>query len=483
MTYHAIHWHEGQLIRPQHFQSAERSLRESVRIAEEWAISYAYGLRTTELDQEALTNWEFRLRRCQARLRDGSHICYPEDALLDPHPIPKTAFPSPSSRLMIHLAVPRLELGRRNAHFAQGGDQETASPARYRVEEFDIEDENTPGYPFRVPLRRPVSKLLLGEKHLASYETIPIARLRLGTTAEAAPVIDTDYIPPLLSCDAWPPLQDGILKAIYDYLAGQADEIARIAKDRGVSLESGHPQDPGLLQKLDALNTGTGYLFNLWRVRGIHPLTAYMELCRIVGRLAVFRDDWNMKFPDVPAYDHDDLGRCFGRIRELLLGRDPIATTAPKYEKRIFEGDGLQMRVRMDNKWLAPDWDFYIGVESKLTFQEVEQLLLGRLSMKVGASDRVDTLYTRGMPGVYLRPEASAHRILPRGDWTYWRVDRESEEWNSVEQTLWLAIRFNERQVKDAQRVGLTGQQSVQVVHQDGNLVSLVFALYAVPHS
>ena len=40
--------------------------------------------------------------------------------------------------------------------------------------------------------------------------------------------------------------------------------------------------------------------------RGIHPHTAYFELVKIVGQLSIF--DPSRRPPEIPRYDHDDLG-------------------------------------------------------------------------------------------------------------------------------------------------------------------------------
>ena len=49
---------------------------------------------------------------------------------------------------------------------------------------------------------------------------------------------------------------------------------------------------------------------------GVHPLPAYLELCRAVGQLAIFGAA--RRPPDLPRYDHDDLGTCFLRVRDHL---------------------------------------------------------------------------------------------------------------------------------------------------------------------
>ena len=112
MTNHAVHWSEGLFISPHHFQLAERRLKEELALAQQWHVGYAYGLRKIDIDSEALSNWRVSLGTLHVRLRDGTFARFPEDALLAPVEIPRTAFRNSQDRLMVHVAVPRLQLGR-----------------------------------------------------------------------------------------------------------------------------------------------------------------------------------------------------------------------------------------------------------------------------------------------------------------------------------------------------------------------------------
>jgi type VI secretion system protein ImpJ len=469
MATHAVHWNEGLFLRPHHFQAMERQLRETIQLSENWNVGYAYGLRKIEINEDALLNWRVSVNSCEIRLHDGTHVRFPEGASLDPLVIPRDALSDSDQRLLVYLTLPRLRPGRKNA------DALTPEPdVRYRVDSMEVEDENQPGNAQRLEIRWPNIRLMIGEEEVAGYEALPIMRLRLGATAEAPPEIDNDYIPPVLACDAWPRLQE-LITRIYDQLSGTAERLAAQMIDRGVAFESGHREDFERIMKLQALNTALGYLFHLPYVRGIHPFTAYAELCRVVGLLAIFHPKRRM--PAVPRYDHDDLGTCFRAIQQALQITDQQRAG---YVKRPFVGAGLQMQVRLEREWLQPNWIFFIGVESKLSFTEVDRLLMQRLDMKVGSSEEVDTIYKFARAGVHLVPVTDPPRDFPQGRWTYWRVDRSSDPWQAVERTLNLGIRFNERQVEGK----IDGEHRVQVHQAEGaELVGLAFALYAMPQA
>lgn len=463
-----VHWHEGLFLRPHHFQLFDRRVRESVRQAEEWLLGYAYGIRSVDIDEQRLKNWNFAVNSLEIRLQDGTHVRFPEEASLAPLTIPREAFKSEEQRIRVAIAVPRLRMGHQNSAFGKPDPD-----ARYTVESVDVDDENEAGNRQSLDVRWINARLMIVNEEAEGYELLPIAQLRLGAVAEAPPEIDPDYIPPLLACNAWSRLQN-LISGIVDQLGGLADRLSRQMIDRGVAFESGHREDLERILKLQAVNCSLGQVQHLSSVRGVHPLDAYVGLCAVLGQLSIFRAERRMP-TTVPAYNHDDLAVCFYALRTLLdLGDQPQRA----YVKRPFIGAGLQMQVRIDREWLTPDWAYYIGVQSKLKFHEIERLLMQRLDMKVGSSEEVDTIYKFARRGAGLQAIPDPPRDFPLNEWTYWKVDRSTEAWKAVERTLNLGIRFNERQVQGK----VDGEQQIQIQNpESGQLVSLSFALYAMP--
>ena len=470
MANHAVHWGQGVFLLPHHFQTAERSLREEIMLSENWYEGYAYGLHRIVIDEEALSNWQVVLKTCHARCQDGSHIRYSESVDESSRlfaEVPKDAF-TRDEPVMVYLVFPKLQMGRKNSDPAGSGD----SNSRYLVESQEIADENEEGNIQTLEIRLPNVKLVVGDEGLAGYEVLPVMRLRRADTPEAAPEIDPEYIPPLLSCDAWTILNSEIIGGIYNYLGGRVESRAAQIETRGVAFESGHREDLELIFELYALNSALGYVRNLATVKGIHPCVAYMELCRVVGQLAIFRPERAM--PEVPQYDHDDLGRCFYAVRQFIQRG---VETGPGPIKRPFIGAGLQLQVQLEREWLSPTWAFFVGVDSKLSYREVEKLIRGKLKLKVGSTKQVDSIFRSAKAGVTLTPEPEAPRSLPGGTWSYWKVERESVAWRDVEETLSIGIRIDDHHIEGR----IDGQQSILVRTDDAQDIILSFALFAMP--
>lgn len=468
MSEHPVHWHEGQFLRPHHFQQSTRSLESLVHRTSLSASPFAYGVKTLSPNLEALGNWRVALSRCHLRLRDGSFLRCPEDCRLSEVPIERKAFDNPERRATIYVGVPSLDLGRPNA-----SPQALNSPTRFIVDSQDIEDENMPSNPQQIQIRRPNARILIGKDSTAGFDAIPVMRLMLGVGDEGTPEIDPKFVPPILTVGASHSMMREYLQPIYNRLSEISHRLAEQVNRTGMIFETGRPEDVDKILKLQAVNSVVGGLAYLSTVGQVDPLTAYIELCRAAGTLSFFREERSV--PDLPPYEHEELGAVFSELYDLLMVDLKVKRN---YIPRPFRGEGFQMQVRLEREWLDPSWKFYIGVNSNMNLQEVDRLLRRQLDLKAGSADEVEAIYRRATAGVGLQPDPNPPRDFPVTDWSYWQVDRRSPAWSGVEKSLNFAIRFNERQSKGQ----IDGAEKVVVEKpDDSTLVGLSFTLYAMP--
>lgn len=471
MTTRAVHWHEGMFIRPQHFQTAQRYWSSLVERSARWDVPYNWGLRALDLDADALGNHRAVVRSLRVRLRDGTLVEVPEDGRLAPLDL-RGAFDQGGTALLL-LGVPVLHLGRANVAAGSAHDG-----VRYLVEVQDLEDENTGINPQQVQLRRLNLRLLLDSHDHTGYEILPLARIQKSARAEATPELDTSYIPPVLACDAWPPLNTGVLRAAYERIGKKINTLAGQVVSRGIGFDSQTQGDAMLFAQLRELNETQAVLGILAYTEGIHPLTVYLELCRAVGQLAIFGA--TRRPPDLPRYDHDDLGACFARLKQYLDALLDIFVE-PQYKERPFIGAGLRSQVTLEPAWLDSSWQMYVGVQSQLEPEECIRLLTkaGQLDMKIGSSDRVDAIFREGAAGLRVAPTPRPPRVLPQlPGQVYFQIQREAspEEWQNVLRSLTVAIRLRETLI-----LGNIQGQRVLTVRAAGRTTPLQFTLYVVP--
>src|SRR5262249_10878623 len=207
-------------------------------------------------------------------------------------------------------------------------------------------------------------------------------------------------------------------------------------------------------------------------------LTAYLELCRLVGQMAIFGA--TRRPPDLPRYDHDDLGGCFYRVKQHLDALLDILVE-PEYKERPFIGAGLRMQVTMEPAWLESVWHLYVGVQSPGDPEETIRLLTkpGQLDMKIGSSERVDTIFRMGMSGLKVVHAPRPPRALPTlPGQVYVQIQREASaaEWQHVQKSLTLAIRLNETLIMG----NIQGERVLTIKTKKGT-TTLQFTLYVVP--
>jgi type VI secretion system protein ImpJ len=470
MSEPAVNWHEGMFLRPHHFQAAGRHFHDQIRQSARWDVHYNWGLRAVDITTAGLANYQFVVNRLEARLRDGTLIRVPEDGVLTPIDLREAL--EQQNPLEVSLAIPAVQMGRANV----GPDT--------RFREYNppggVPDENSGQNPRQVQFRVLNLRLLTGAQDTAGYEVLPIAQVVRSARAEAVPELHEPYIPPVLACDAWPVLQRGIVQQIYHRVGKLVDQRAGQIRSRRITFDSNSPGDRQIFESLRVLNEAAAYLGVMGDAAGVHPLPAYLELCRLVGRLAIFGPD--AKPPELPRYDHDDLGGCFFTVKRLIDDLLTHGGFSLGYEERPFVGEGLRMKVKMEPAWLVPAASqLFVGVESPLPTADLVPLLTGRLNMKIGSIERVDEIFQRGLRGLAFAYNPKPPRALPESrSLTYFQINRETspDEWNQVQSSLAVAIRLNEKLI-----AGSIEGKNVVTIRAEGQTTTMGFTLYVVPQA
>lgn len=465
MANRPVHWHEGMFLQPHHMQAADRHTRANLKDSEDWYHPHNWGVRSVELDRDAIGNATALLRRCEARFKDGTKLSIPDDGDIAPVELKEAL--ARSGELTISLGVPTLNSGRANVE-----DHPTADGPRYWVESLALPEENTGGDEQTIQVRRVRARLLLSTQDHTGYEVLPLARVVRSAQVDAPPRLDDAYVPPLLALDAWQPLWQAV-QSLYHQIGAKIDQLADQAAGRGFSFDSQVPGDAERLLKLSALNGALTYLGATAFLRGFPPMAVYCELCRLVGQLAIFSEA--RRPPRLPAYDHSDIGGCFDTvIKHIQVGLDSIIPTA--FEKRYFEKDGERLQVSLEPGWLGGDRTLFLGVETELADDDCEKLLRS-LDLKMGSTARVEQIFKQALRGLRLVPIVRPPSALPAGPGiVYFQVERDPTFWREVADTRSMAVRMN------LNKAAFQGDRILRVVPTGSTKpTNLEFALYVIP--
>ncbi len=462
MVNRAVYWHEGQLLRPQHFQAAEAYHDDALTRSQAWAAPYLWGLRRFTCDAEAIANFQFVLRSCEARFQDGTLLSVPEDVEVDP--IDLRGALRDSGQTTVSLAVPSLAQDRANV----AATPESDGP-RYWLETLDYSDRNTGADRRPVQFRRLRARLLVQGQDTTGYEVLPLARIERSARTEAPPSLARAYIPPLLALEAWQPLVQE-LQEIYHQVGGK---ISLILEQATIGFDTVEPGDLERILKLQTLNGAYPHLRQLAFVTLQHPLPVYQELCRLAGLLAIFTEA--RRPVDLPTYDHDDLGVCFGAaIEAIKLGLQVVAPRG--FEKRYLERIGDRLQVDLEPSWLIDSKTLFLGVETDLSEDECDKLLLNELDMKMGSGRQVERIYQLARQGLKLRREARPPRKLPADSGiVYYSIARDSVFWQDVADSYTVAVRMNLEM-----NVAFQTERTLDVQLAPGRASTLTFALFVL---
>src|SRR6267154_5006415 len=128
MSHRAVQWEEGMFLRPHHFLAAQNHASQLAQQSEKWDHHHDWGLRSIDLDLDALANYRLVVRSLEARLRDGTLVTVPQDRRVSEKPL-KEAFQGRDS-VTVYIGLPVMSPGRPNISSSASAE----SSARYSVD-------------------------------------------------------------------------------------------------------------------------------------------------------------------------------------------------------------------------------------------------------------------------------------------------------------------------------------------------------------
>ena len=426
-----INWAEGMFLRPHHLQAASRHLMSYLNHEVGNIRPFGWGINALSISEAELENFAFSIRTCQIRMRDGTWLCVPENADIEPRDF-KEVLDTSDGPVDVFVGIPRFR--ERDANTLGLGESPGDYDRRYRVRLTELADENTGSNLQQIEARRLAGRLFFGDEDTQGYDTLRVARVERSGGAQNVPVVSSSFFPPVLAVEAWPALHN-VCRDIYHKLAARNRSLASQIAARDVSFGSQTAGGAEAMLKLQVTNGFVVVLRQLINTPRVHPYNVYLELCRMAGELAVF--DETREAPDLPVYDHDQLGICFFELSEQLERLlDSIIPTA--YVRRPFEMVQNQLQCSLDEEWLSRDMDIYLGIEADYE----EELVVEKVkAVKLAASEDIARINQRRLPGLRLQPVRRVPAGLPdRAGSHYFRISREGELWEGVQRDKSVAI-------------------------------------------
>jgi type VI secretion system protein ImpJ len=423
-------WTEGMFLLPHHFQFTGRNLDTKLREASDHLVPFNWGFKHLEIDTAALKNNHFAVPSCRVILESGVQLQLPGNLDLDSRSM-KDGVAGATEFLDVYLGIPSWRPDVSNT--ADEADRSGMVEKRWRVDETDVADENSGENRRRLQVRRYRGRILWGSEDLSGYETVQLGRVALSPTGDTADLAPT-FIPPVLDLRAWPPLM-ALCQDLNNGLAMANAALVRDFADRDFTELLGLPRGMEAILKMLATNSTVASLNQLCRTPQLHPYLMYLELLRLAGTLSVFKGKRTV--PAFPVYRHEDLGRCFRGIKDVIDGLlDRIGTSS--FFQRTFQFRNERFEVDLEDEWVSGNRLLYVGVTGEDNISRLDRNL-GRL--KVCAPQDVATVTQKRLMGLGIRRLRRVPATLPERVGTYYfQLDMEGDFWAGIERDRILAI-------------------------------------------
>jgi len=420
-------WSEGMFLRPQHFQQHTRYLENYVEGRSAVLRSYPWGFKRLQIDRQLLTLGKFGISNAQGVFSDGTPFNIPDD-----EDTPSLDIPEHTQDTVVYLGIPV----RRQGAIEADSNDDPHGLARYLSSNYGIRDNNA-GFESDAQLQvgKLHVRLLLDNEKLDDYLCIGLARIT-ELRNDNQVVLDEEYIPTVLNCQAEPVLSD-FIKELQGKLHSRGDALA----GRVTASGRGGAAEIATFLLLQLVNRYEPLLAHLATLEGLHPESLYRLALEIAGELSTFVSESKRPI-EFPAYCHDDLQACFAPlIAELrrYLSMDVIEVATPiELKKRKF---GFYKATIGDSALLSSA-SFVLAVNANIPAEELRKHFPNQV--QIGPVETIDNMARHALPGIRLRPLAVAPRQIPfHTGVVYFELDTVDEQWQELQTSGAIAMHIS----------------------------------------
>lgn len=392
----AVHWGEGMLLAPQHFQSA--AVRgEALPYYHASAISpFHWGLMDFgyEFSEGLLT-----VTRVEAVMPDGLVVRYPDAATIATGDLDLAINLAEHAKEFadgkphtIYLAVASREAGDR---FVERYDHRTT----------DLLPEDVTGDEMPVEILKPRLKLLLRDNLESLFTGFPIARVALVNGA----YVEHEFVPPWLRVLPRTRLFELCAK-VRTRLRETASGLARRIEGQSASTHGAQLLERRMI--INALVSALPPLEVLLEIGAAHPFTLYMAIASVLGSVSTGRVP-----PDLPTYDHDDVLPRF-KVAVRWIDRILDESVQEKYTSWAFTFEREQFRLKLKEAWMGREMVLGVRIPHGRTRDDVDAWIMGAT---IASSSRIEDLYLRRSLGAK-RILVTEHELIPMSGVVFYRL-------------------------------------------------------------
>ena len=426
-------WSKGVFLSPQHLQAQDRYFEDLLNFQVRALTQFGWGFSEVQIDGTALATGTLTLSRAAGLFPDNLSFEMPEADPLPPSRNIEDCFRDGAQRRMFYLAVPERRPAGLNVSGQRGG-----LSTRFFTEAQLLRDENSTGTGASaertILLARKNVQILAEGENTAGSVLLPLIAIQRTEAGLYRP--DPNYCPPVVNLHA-SPLLTGILRGLLELLVARAAQLGGARRQRNESLADFSASDVANFWLLYTMNTELPELRHLLETSLVHPEILFRAMLRLAGTLTTFSPKFELR--DLPRYDHEQLGSCFGLLDALL--RELLETVVPSnfvaFPLKLVRPSVYATTIDKDRYF--ENSRFYLAVTANLREPE----LINRFSKlaKVASATHIENYIRQALPGLRMVHVPVPPRAIPvKLQYQYFSLERAGDVWEAITRARNLAV-------------------------------------------
>ena len=426
-------WYEGMTLDPHHFQQWDRHHRFELDMRTRSIMPLAWGFAALDIDREALTNGQIRLRSCRGITQDGLFFDCPGNNALPQTQGVKERFAPATDRLRVYLALPAEQARGRNYLLVGSPDNR---PTRFTVENITLTDDNTGTTEREIGVCNPNLRIVFGNDSLDDYAVLQVAEV--VRTSEGTYALSERFIPPCLAIGASENLMR-ILRQVLEHLIAKSDALSERRRQQTASQGELTAAEVTAMGILHIINSFIPLLRYQYTTATCHPEEVYTELISMAGQLLTFAPDIETRPADLPTYEHADSGECFAGLASVLLRLLDTVLSSNYVRIPLERQTDSQWIGRIQDQRLLSGAHFYLAASGEVPERKLVDEL--PLRMKVSGAEEIATLVNAALPGLPMTHTVRPPAGLPlRPGLQYYHLEKSGRLWDSIVRSNNVAI-------------------------------------------
>jgi type VI secretion system protein ImpJ len=400
-------WGEGLFLRPQHFQRQDAYHEARLHQTANALHPFAWGVRSMQIDKEALVNSSLRFNELSAIFPDGEIYNAPQDDNLPPA-VSLAEIPLTQQTITFNLAVPSL-----NWHGGNSAELQANVSSRYTQHGEETQDLFTQAATAELVYLDKQVRLVSEFESLDSFVSFPVARLRREATGGFA--LDPNFMAPCISIKS-----NTILflqmRRLMDALQAKVDALYGHHREPSKNVIEFRSGDIASFWLLNTASSAFAGLTHLFHHPVLHPERYFEQLLNLAGQLMTFSKTHSLS--DLPIYKHEDPSPGFIKLHSMIKDLLDTVISSRYFAIALSEIKPSYHSGRIDSGKIDDKTAFFLGVSADMPALELVDIV--PLRFKIGAPDDVEKFVLSAMPGVRLVHAPQVPAALPVKPDTYY---------------------------------------------------------------